>query len=150
MNELNNRRGTLVNFCDNVAKDGGCSYNYNTGLMNPNKGYMVSLDGCEEISKRLTKEVLTGYIVKHARDIEINDNIFIGAWQSDNNIYLDLSINIDSLEKAWTQGMLNGQLAIWDCENSKEIQLPAGQGGGTYQQKIAYAQMKFRNYENNY
>lgn len=45
-----------------------------------------------------------------------------GLWVHDGKLYIDISINIESLDDAIA--MASGkELAIWDCANSKEIPL---------------------------
>ena len=115
----------IQNFIIEAKANGGGSYSLNTGKTNPNKGYMVSIEGCEEIHKEIpTDESIREYILTHSEQLAM-DNKYLGIWYNDKKQqwYLDVSINIDDRDKARLFGSINKQEAIWDCANGKEIKL---------------------------
>lgn len=115
----------IQNFISEAKVNGGGSYNLNTGVTNPNKGYMVSIEGCEEIHKDFpTGESIRDYIFTHSEQLAM-DNKYLGIWYNDKKQqwYLDVSINIGNRGKARLFGSINKQEAIWDCANGKEIKL---------------------------
>lgn len=115
----------IQNFISEAKVNGGGSYSLNTGNTNPNKGYMVSIEGCEEIHKDFpTDESIREYILTHSEQLAMDDKYF-GIWYNEKKEqwYLDVSINMDDYEKARLFGSINKQIAIWDCANGKEIKL---------------------------
>jgi len=128
-----------------LALAGGFSYNTTTGESNPSTGYMVSLSGFEEqfYFDDLENKDIKQYFVKHVKQL-CKEESFLGGWVDDNKVYLDISINIDSLEQAIFTGIVNNQRAIYDCANSKDIVLPSPQTSGTMTQNRTYNEIKAR------
>jgi len=115
----------IQGFIIEAKANGGGSYNLNTGNTNPNKGYMVSIEGCEEIHKEFpTDEKIREYVLTHSELLAMDDK-YLGIWYNDKKQqwYLDVSINISNRGKARLFGSINKQIAIWDCANGKEIKL---------------------------
>ena len=114
----------LVKFCNDVAKNGGASYNIATGLT-PKTGYMVSLSGHEQVHdyKRDDLELIVkNYVAVKGLKLE-NPNVYLGAWLNGEKIYLDISTNINDLNEATEFGRMHKQLAIHDVKNECEIKL---------------------------
>ena len=134
---------SLNNLVHELALAGGFSYNVNTGESNPNTGYMVSLAGYEEqfYFDDFDNRDLKNYFFKHSVQFAKEES-FLGGWLTDNVVYLDASINILDLETAIYTGIINEQVAIYDCENNKTITLPSPQTSGTMTQNKTYNLMK--------
>jgi hypothetical protein len=126
-----------------LSLTGGFSYNATTGSFNPSTGYMVSLAGFEEqfYFDDFENKDIKQYFVRHVKQL-CKDESFLGGWVDDNRVYLDVSINIDDLETAIYTGIMNDQLAIFDCENQRAITLPSPQRSGTMTQNKTYNEMK--------
>jgi hypothetical protein len=101
-----------------IALD-GISYNILTGETNPDTGYMVSLADREKRVDELTAKAISNYISDNMRHLTLG-RTFFGVWK-DGEWVLDVSVNIPDLESAISAGLLNQQLAIWDCANGKAI-----------------------------
>ena len=109
------------------AKADGFSVQLMSGDI-PAGGYMVALAGHEEIIpvQALTVDRLTRYVRDHF-DALMLDDMFLGAWRSDDNVFLDVSQCVSDREEAVFLGAARGQLAIWDVVNAAEIDtVPVG------------------------
>ena len=138
MNEKN-QRGNLAIFLENVAKNGGCSYNPTTGVINPDKGYMVSVKGAEKIFEGNLQDSIGEYYADYFEKLN-SGKYFLGAWVNKGVTYLDLSVNVLNENEAIIQGILNQQKAIWNCGLRAEINLPMKkQSCGTEYQKRTFA-----------
>lgn len=126
-----------------LSLTGGFSYNATTGSFNPSTGYMVSLAGFEEqfYFDDFENKDIKQYFVRHVKQL-CKDESFLGGWVSGNQVFLDVSINIDDLETAIYTGIMNDQNAIYDCANNKTIFLPEPQRSGTMTQNKTYNEMK--------
>lgn len=126
-----------------LSLTGGFSYNATTGSFNPSTGYMVSLAGFEEqfYFDDFENKDIKQYFVKHVKQLS-KDESFLGGWVDGNQVFLDVSINIDDLEIALYTGIINDQAAIFDCANQRTITLPSPQRSGTMTQNKTYNEMK--------
>ena len=120
----------LRQFIKGTIENGGASYNLMDGNFNPKTGYMVAKPGAEMIIElsngrdvyNITKAVKM-FIKDHIRDILASDQNYIGSWISDNKLYLDISLRYMNRDVALLRGEQFNQLAIWDCEKGKTINL---------------------------
>lgn len=108
-----------------AEKNGGATFNLQG--KSPSSGYMVSLQGHEEI---LTEEQFqqtsvnfSDYIERKERLLESISNLYVGVWYNKGNYYLDLSENIADKETAIRLGIRREQKAIWDIVEQEEITL---------------------------
>lgn len=126
-----------------LSLTGGFSYNATTGSFNPSTGYMVSLAGFEEqfYFDDFENKDIKQYFVKHVKQL-CKDESFLGGWVDGNQVFLDVSININDLETAIYTGIMNDQVAIFDCANQRVITLPSPQRSGTMTQNRTYNEMK--------
>ena len=126
-----------------LSLTGGFSYNATTGSFNPSTGYMVSLAGFEEqfYFDDFENKDIKQYFVRHVKQL-CKDESFLGGWVDGNQVCLDVSINIDDLKTAIYTGIMNDQVAIFDCANQRVITLPSPQRSGTMTQNRTYNEMK--------
>jgi hypothetical protein len=135
----------LKTFTQLVNEGNGASYNLRDGLLNPQEGFMVSLNGREE--KVLWTEdntlAIRDYILKYGSELDVEGS-FIGAWvksmisidletsvlgkapepiigKPEKYLFLDISINVPTLSAALKLGEANCQQAIFDCVNQLDI-----------------------------
>lgn len=108
---------------EQLKNNGGFSYNINTHD-SPTSGYMVSLQGCEEVyySEDITEDTIPGYITRYAKQLLIPGS-YLGGWVDGETVYLDVSINIDDLQDALALARDNDQLAIFDLQAGESIYL---------------------------
>lgn len=84
-------------------------------------GYMVSLKGYE---RKVSLEKSANEIEKEIENyIKENTLELLGIWIESGYIYLDQSINIESKNDALQFGKKNEQLAIFDINNMKTINI---------------------------
>lgn len=102
----------------------GFSYNLNSREFNPSKGYMVSRQGFERVVTSDLVSAVRDYVLEFASELVNHPDNFIGCWYSEGRFILDISVNIASLKKATEFAINNKQLAIWDCANLHEIEMP--------------------------
>lgn len=127
---------------DELSLTGGFTYNLATGDV-PTNGYMVSLLGYEELYDTSTfkESDLQSFVLKNITKLS-SEKEFLGAWVNDKKVFLDVSINIENLERAIYVGIINKQQAIHNCNNGEIIALPSPQTFGTETQNKSYNQMK--------
>ncbi len=108
-----------------IFADGGFSVQVASGLI-PSRGYMVSIQGCEEVyySEDVTDDTIPGYITRHVKQL-LHPGAYLGAWLDGIEVYLDVSINVASLEDALNLARNNSQLAIYDLASDESIYLAA-------------------------
>lgn len=109
---------------NSINKTNGCSYRPLDNSFNPATGYMVALVGFERITNRIwnsydLQSVLNEWLasIKYTGD----SLAYIGLWENDGKLYMDLSQHFVDREKAIVMGKQRKQIAIWDCENKTEI-----------------------------
>ena len=107
-----------------IFTDGGFSVQVASGVM-PSSGYMVSLQGCEEVyyTEEVTNDTIPGYITRHVKQLLIPGS-YLGGWLDGCKVYLDVSINVDDLRAALDLARENSQLAIYDIGRDESIYLP--------------------------
>ena len=89
----------------------------------PETGYMVALEGFElkvPVSEFFTG-VVADYIGEHAQKLMSNSALCLGTWVNEGIVYLDLSENIASRDKALELGRERNQLAIFNLETFEEV-----------------------------
>lgn len=103
-----------------IEENGGCNIDIKNNLVSYNNGFMVSIIDMYIIKKYDIKN-LKKAIKNVVKNISINQ--CCGCWYNseDNNIYIDISINIEDKQEAIEQGLKNNQLAIHDIKNNKSI-----------------------------
>jgi len=107
---------------------GGLSIKMTDGSL-PDKGFMVSKPPTfskivpkeEFYDKEKGKAILREYMEKNEKDLATGTN-YLGTWENEGKIYLDVSMNILSESDAVSLGRDNNQKAVWDVINQKEIQ----------------------------
>lgn len=94
----------------------------------PTDGYMVALEGHEETYpvELFCPEVLSGYVARHFDVLTGTGAVYLGAWQSDGLVYLDVSECVPSLAKALFLARERKQLAVWDVVNGAEVSTRVG------------------------
>lgn len=102
----------------------GFSYNINNGDVNPDKGFMVSRVGHEEIVPQGADLMAYGkhYFYRHA-DALAESNAYMGCWYNGSQFVFDVSDNVQTKEVAILLGEINNQEAIWDCASGSEYRL---------------------------
>ena len=117
----------LLNVFNRIVENGGATYNLYTGELNPDNGYMVAQKGFEKVfafdsNPNAFSEQIKSYLTKDIMDqISNRIDLYLGFWLHEGKIYFDIVERIDSLETALTEGKRNGQKAIYDAANKKEI-----------------------------
>ena len=126
-------------FIQLLKDNSGVSYNMVTKEYNPNKGYFVSLPNLEtKVSlQSLSVDDIATFINKH-RSLLQDKTKFIGGWIDNEVVYLDISEQIFDKREALERGYKHSQLAIYNANEGKVIDLPTPQRSGTITQQKAY------------
>ena len=126
-------------FIQLLKNNSGVSYNIITNEYNPNKGYFVLLSFFfSKVSlQSLSVDDIATFINKH-RSLLQDKTKFIGGWIDNDTVYLDISEQIFDKREALERGYKHSQLAIYDANESKVIDLPTPQRTGTTTQQKAY------------
>ena len=92
----------------------------------PKTGYMVSLKGMEvrlsEVS-RMSDLRLNEVCKVYYNQIDWKPNLYFGAWVDGDDLYLDVSTNIEDRDVAIAFGRANEQISIYGIENNEVIYL---------------------------
>lgn len=118
----------LINFKNSIIGTGGATYNLLTGEFNPDRGFMVSIKGHEDVSK-FNVNNLQYTIARYIRikaDLILsgeNQELFLGAWVDGEDLYLDVSIHIESRAEAIRVAISNEQIAYYDCNLGESIEV---------------------------
>lgn len=114
-----------LNGAYSMCKYGGYSAKLTT-LEEPTEGYMVAIKTLKiypNISSVNVHEMTTT-LREFCQHLD-NDLLYIGSWVNPetNEVYFEVSINIDDLEKAKNIGGIHNQEYIWDVVNKQNIKL---------------------------
>jgi len=110
----------LLKICNEVALNGGISYNLTTGDVNPDCGYMVSLPSLGVIASYVDEDLLRSFIKTRPATLHGPDR-WLGIWRDESGMFhLDVSVRIEDREQAIETGKRYNQVAIWDCQ-AKDI-----------------------------
>ena len=126
-------------FIQLLKDNSGVSYNMLTKEYNPNKGFFVSLPNLEtKVSlQSLSVDDIATFINKHRTHLQTKTK-FIGGWIDNEVVYLDISEQIFDKREALERGYKHSQLAIYNANEGKVIDLPTPQRSGTITQQKAY------------
>lgn len=90
-----------------------------TGYMVSLKGREVKLEGVSTMSDFRLDEVCKVYY----NQIDWKPNLYFGAWVDGDDLYLDVSTNIEDREVAVAFGRANEQISIYGIESNEVIYL---------------------------
>lgn len=109
---------------DSLETNGGFSLQLDGEPVPP--GYYTSVRGFERVIplRSITPRHIDHFIHDHRNELRKPGN-FIGAWVSDDDVYLDVSRAFGTPEEAVAFGRANGQQAAWDGFNNSEIPIPS-------------------------
>lgn len=111
----------LLKICNEVALNGGISYNLTTGDVNPDCGYMVSLPSLGVIASYVDEDLLRSFIKTRPAALYGVDR-WLGIWRDEDGMFhLDVSVRIEDREQAIEAGKRYNQIAIWDCQRQDII-----------------------------
>jgi hypothetical protein len=102
------------------------NFDYKGKPANITEGYMVSFKGGLIVDKNDPKyETKLRQAIVQLLDLNVHlHNIgYIGFWENEGKMYVDLSVNILSVNMALTFGKLQDQVAIWDVLRSNSVNI---------------------------
>lgn len=94
----------------------------NYQLFNPKTGYFVSFTN----NRTSLKEFNSGdnsLLISELKQARGRHDYLLGIWIDEGRVYVDRSQWYTDLDVAKKKGKSQGQKAIWDCANNKEITL---------------------------
>jgi len=89
----------------------------------PTTGYMVSIYPGRELSlyeEDFTPYAIANYIANHVEVLAREDH-YLGTWNTNGLIYLDIALNVPKLEEALSLGLRHRQLAVFSVEENASI-----------------------------
>ena len=113
----------MIDLKNEILKNGGFTIDYQLKKAEEKKGYYVSEYGTEKTIKKSDIKQLDAIIEKYQEMIKNKKNVYIGAWISNDIIYIDISKHYKDKKQAIKQGIYNKQLAIYDIANNCSIDL---------------------------
>lgn len=123
--------GNFLNFVSKTESENGASYNMHTGVLNPSHGYLVSLkDYGKEypvgvLADGNARYIIANFIseVDYAKLYSENSRVktFVGSWIYEDTLFLDISIQVETLDEAVKLGREQSQISIYDCVNKDVI-----------------------------
>lgn len=130
---------TIQEFNKRLLTQGGATFNLNTGQIDCDKGYGVSLEEHEQVflKDEYTEEDLKKFLLKNV-GLLYDDDIEVGGWIEEGKVYLDLTEVIEDKSEAITKAVNRNQLAIFDFEKKEVIELPQSQKTGTLTQQESH------------
>jgi hypothetical protein len=121
---------TARKLLESLRNTGGASYSPFTGIVNPDKGYMVALLGYEKQVSCVwntidLKHVINYWLTENGMNGDKNAwqqwNAYLGLWEDNGKLYLDISQNITDEKVAVRLGEARKQICIYDCANKRVI-----------------------------
>lgn len=116
-----------MNICKSIyfttLKTGGCSYSFQE-MAKVKKGFAVSIfPYCEEIVEieEFTPITVYNYVISHYEELYEEEGTYLGIWNADGDIYLDVSRSFETLEEALKVAKENDQIAVYNLETKEEI-----------------------------
>ena len=113
---------------ESVQKNGGATFNVETGELNPTHGYMVSLHGHEvryTIPRNLNEfqNIVINYFAKKSKFLKdvLDTEWFVGFWINDNQLFCDIVRLVTNKKQAIALGKENKQIGIFDNVNKRTI-----------------------------
>lgn len=115
---------------ESLPKNGGFTYSFNTGELNPTDGFTVAISKENEKvitniarykSSSIDKEI-NDYARKNIGELTGKDK-FLGAWIEKGSLYLDVSEVVATEKQAIKLCKKRKQLAYWDNKNKVSIYL---------------------------
>jgi hypothetical protein len=122
----------FLNVFNSVVENGGATYNIRTRELNPDSGYMVARKEFEKVfhfcqNPNVFSEQIQSYLTKDIlAQIYDRTDIYLGFWLKDGKIYFDLVDRIMDRNTAIQEGRRNGQFAIYDANEKKDIEVHFG------------------------
>ena len=113
---IKQNKSKAVKLIDLTKLNGGVTFDGNLNVLNPSKGYTVSIANISKSNGRNIESQLNSLKSKGL------DGIF-GLWIDGSTWYFDENLVIDSKETALKIARKFDELAIWDNTNKKEIRI---------------------------
>lgn len=108
-----------------LEKEGGFTYQPVTGR-SPTKGYALSVSPeFEEVydASKITKNDMRRFLDKHSDLFAENPDAYAGGWvdTEEGKVYLDVSIVVSDLERAWSLADKYDQKALYDLGKGETL-----------------------------
>ena len=120
----------LNEFVASTIENGGATMNVATGDV-PTSGYVVSMTGIEKTYVLFGNDVVKEILISGAVKMYVKDNddilslpgMYLGSWIDNGVLYIDISNVIDNEHDALRMAVANKQLAYYDLNNAKTIEI---------------------------
>jgi len=117
-----------MDYVQAIATSGGFSVQPVTGEV-PGSGFMVAIfKGVERVVTRaeFSGQLVADFVGQHAALFQAAENAFLGGWLDGGQVYLDVSVNVPTLEAALELGREHDQLAVYDVASGTSIDCGVG------------------------
>lgn len=118
----------INNIIKEIELNNGCNIDASGDIKTVSEGFMVSLANFEKIID-IDKASLLDAIdekmqqIKKIKVLNHKSSFYIGLWKNESKIYVDISVNILSKNKAVELGIKNNQYCIYDIKNNCDVEL---------------------------
>ena len=110
----------MINNINELIKNGG-SLDKDLQPIKKTAGFMVSMLGYEKTFNPDDIKGIEQTIINYSKII--SKKCYIGIWENNGLVYIDISKHYENKRQAIKQGIKNKQLAIYDLKNKKDIEL---------------------------
>lgn len=106
--------------CDGLTSSGGFTVCYDGTEYDADDGYMVSMEGSEQIvSPDKPYPAVYKYLFDHRG--HLHSGFCIGGWVYEGRLYLDVSVWYSDYTEARNAAVNNGQIGLWDCSKKDTL-----------------------------
>lgn len=107
-----------------TLKNNGGSFNVSKSkIKKPLNGFMVSIKDLIIVNKKDFNVKLLKSLVKNNFTLLKSNENYLGTWEDNGKIYIDISSNFNNLDEALKVAEDNKQLAIFDLQKMESIYL---------------------------
>lgn len=120
----------LNKFIESINTNGGATLSFGSGILNPKFGYFASFKSSEckvklselNDSGSVLKAHISLFVYTHQKHLR-KSGFFLGAWKTDEFIYLDISKQFSYEQECKDFAELNNQQAYYNANKGEVIQI---------------------------
>lgn len=125
----------ILKVFESIKNTGGASYNFSTGILNPDTGWMVGTAHNErQIPMPENLHNFGSAVNDYLRSLSYNDrlhidvlmeneSLYLGFWFHEGKLFIDISEWYQWFSEAIVVAQNNDQIAMWDCTHKHEFKI---------------------------